>query len=156
MRSATALVVSGACAWVVCAATAAAAPPGHENMAAAPRVADILVAQTPPPAPASGELTGLAAMIALVGNTIVVTDEGDRETAIHFLADGTAKGMDRDKPRTGTWYISGARLCIGEGEKSLSPRSCVTLAVSGASVTLTRPDGRTMSGQVLTGNPRNL
>ena len=155
-----ALTMGVALTLTLSAGIAAAAPPAErKSTLAKPAPTGALVAQATPPStgPASGELTGLLAMNALVGNTLVINDpEAELETAIYFLPDGTAKGMTGQQPRTGTWYITGTKLCIRDGEKNLSPRDCVAFVVTGDSVSIAGPRDRTLRGQILKGNPRNL
>jgi hypothetical protein len=105
----------------------------------------------------SETLTGLLAMNALIGNTLVINESSaDRQAAIHFLPDGTVRGMSGQRARTGTWYMTGGRLCIRDSDKDLRQLDCVTIKVTGDSVAIEVSRDRAMTGQILKGNPRNL
>ena len=144
---------------------AGAAPVDHDKAPPAATTPGIRVAQATSPAPApAGAITGAAAMNALIGNTLVLSSESSKpeeQLALYFLADGTVKGAEGNRPKTGKWTLTGNKLCVMDSNKEEPrPRDCVDLAVAGDDVTLTvtLSGGKTdaIRGKILKGNPRNL
>lgn len=156
--------LGGALALALVSHFASAAPVQHDAASPSATTPGIRLAQSPSPtpAPAQGALTGSAAMNALVGNTLVLSESGkpEEQIALYFLADGTVKGAAGNRSRTGKWTVSGTKLCIADENKEPRPQDCAELTVEGEGVTLTttHSGGKTnaLRGQILKGNPRNM
>ncbi|WP_406856496.1 hypothetical protein ABEG18_02375 [Alsobacter sp. KACC 23698] len=130
----------------------AAAPAPKAGAAAAPSAAPApKVAQA---APAAGKLTGLAALNAVIGNT-VSGKNADGDAGVWFYdKKGAVKQLVDDEITVGKWAIKGEKICEEYPEDD--EETCYTVDVSGNVATFADEDGNGRRYTIAAGNAKNL
>lgn len=116
----------------------AASPKGQRTAAAEPA--------------SGGSLSGLAAIQAMVGNTIFAKVDGVTYYD-HLLPDGTLKNLEDSTVSVGKWTIEGNRYCTSYKGYS---KTCYAIEMAGSDVTLTEKNGQGWRYKLLQGNPKKL
>ncbi|WP_161391288.1 hypothetical protein [Croceibacterium xixiisoli] len=133
----------------------------HPPMPVPPRErSEVVVA----PPPASGGLTGRAAVERVVGNTLIGAPDGktDPEDTVifHFAEGGRAAARAQsgaDKPRRGNWQIGeNGQLCANLAGDKDPTLQCLDLVVNGDHADLLEDGERLITLKILPGNPYKL
>ena len=121
------------------------------------------VAQT---TPSKADLAGKAAVQALIGNTLVysIPDNPGSDAALYILADGTGvaaglPGAISNTPEPMRWRLRDDGLfCTIDLRMGWNYEDCVSISISGDSVTFQSPEVRSFSStaMLLQGDARNL
>jgi hypothetical protein len=127
-------------------AAAAPAPQAGAAAAPAPKVAQA--------APAAGKLTGMAALNAVIGNT-VSGKNSDGDAGVWFYdKKGAVKQLVDDEITVGKWAIKGEKICEEYPEDD--EETCYTVEVSGNIATFADEEGNGRRYTIAAGNAKNL
>jgi hypothetical protein len=111
-------------------------------------------AQQPPSSPpASGKVTGRAAIDKLIGNTMTGTIEGAPYFA-YYDKDGTVRMQVGSDVMAGKWTIDGDGFC--EEYPDDEDETCYHLEIDGNGALMTDEDGTVYKIEILPGNPKKL
>ena len=151
------------------AATAASAPAAPPAVAATPAPAASPIAATPAPAaspaavapvPAAaaaapapaGKVTGLAAWMLVVGNSISIRFEGEDRTEF-YMENGTVKTLHGSTLSSGKWTFEDGRACFMYPKED---PDCYRVEVDGDVVNFTDKSGSGTRLMLEKGNPKKL
>ena len=140
------------------AATAAPAPAPPPAIAATPAPAASPIAAAPAPAAAAaapapaGKVTGLAAWMLVVGNSISIRFEGEDRTEF-YMENGTVKGLNGSTLFSGKWTFEDGRACVVFPEYD---PDCYRVEVDGDVVNFKDKSGNGMRWIMAKGNPKKL